>query len=463
MYSNSLELDLDTVLESLDDILMSDDEKYASMEAYLDELVSHDSYDEVNTLFESVYEYDTVMEENNGSNNKGIIEKIKKAIAWLKKKFFDIVNAIKNAFRKIFDFFKNLFKRKYKSKKQKIAELEEEIKKLENSNEALKQKSSALKEELKKKSRDLRSETSRNNHYEKMLNNERKKSSDLQSTLIDVGYERNILKKDNNDLKSKLQEKDNKLKQYRKDNEEQSRKLRDTEEENKKLKTKLEDSEYYGKINTDELYDAKYEIERLRRHINFLAGKDFDKVLYEKFERNLTEKEKSALYYALFSSHSFFEELINASELAEVIGSKDNWERLYNRKIGKLTDLINDNSVSNRVNWNNLLSQADKLFDSNRISVIKKTSESMEKNFNNAINLLKHNISDAEREISTMSGNNLRMVQTHIKDLNGILTKTSEISSKSLSYLALCISSVNKMQEIYTSLLEKPQIADKAA
>ena len=59
---NTNTLNLDAVLESLDNILMTDDEKYASMEAYLDELVSHDSYDEVNTLFESVYEYDTVME-----------------------------------------------------------------------------------------------------------------------------------------------------------------------------------------------------------------------------------------------------------------------------------------------------------------------------------------------------------------------------------------------------------------
>ena len=94
----NIAIDLDTALESLDNILMTDKERYASMEAYLDELVSRDSYDEVNALFESVNEYDSVMEEENENNKKSIIEKIKKAIAWLKKKFFDIVTAIGNFF-----------------------------------------------------------------------------------------------------------------------------------------------------------------------------------------------------------------------------------------------------------------------------------------------------------------------------------------------------------------------------
>lgn len=81
----NLELSLELALESLDNILLSDEECYSSIESYLDELVSHDSYDEVNAMFESVNEYDSVMEEDNGGNKKGIMEKIKKAIAWLKK------------------------------------------------------------------------------------------------------------------------------------------------------------------------------------------------------------------------------------------------------------------------------------------------------------------------------------------------------------------------------------------
>ena len=127
MYSNSLELDLDIALESLDNILMSDDEKYASMEAYLDELVSHDSYDEVNAIFESVYEYDSLMEEDNGNNNRGIIEKIKKAITWLKKKFFDIISMIGRFLKNIWNMIKSLFKRKKKTRKERISELEKTV------------------------------------------------------------------------------------------------------------------------------------------------------------------------------------------------------------------------------------------------------------------------------------------------------------------------------------------------
>lgn len=49
-------------------------------------------YDEINVIFESFYESDIVMEENNGSNKKCIVKKIKKVVAWLRT-FLNIVSA----------------------------------------------------------------------------------------------------------------------------------------------------------------------------------------------------------------------------------------------------------------------------------------------------------------------------------------------------------------------------------
>lgn len=128
----NLELSLELALESLDNILLSDEECYSSIESYLDELVSHDSYDEVNAMFESVNEYDSVMEEDNGQNKKGIMEKIKKAIAWLKKKFFDIVSAIGKAIKKIFEKLKSLFKGKKKNRKDVKSQIQKAINEVEN-------------------------------------------------------------------------------------------------------------------------------------------------------------------------------------------------------------------------------------------------------------------------------------------------------------------------------------------
>ena len=128
----NLELSLELALESLDNILLSDEECYSSIESYLDELVSHDSYDEVNAMFESVNEYDSVMEEDNGGNKKGIMEKIKKAIAWLKKKFFDIVSAIGKAIKKIFEKLKSLFKGKKKNRKDVKSQIQKAINEVEN-------------------------------------------------------------------------------------------------------------------------------------------------------------------------------------------------------------------------------------------------------------------------------------------------------------------------------------------
>ena len=128
----NLESSLELALESLDNILLSDKEYYSSIESYLDELVSHDSYDEVNAMFESVNEYDSVMEEDNGQNKKGIMEKIKKAIAWLKKKFFDIVSAIGKAIKKIFEKLKSLFKGKKKNRKDVKSQIQKAINEVEN-------------------------------------------------------------------------------------------------------------------------------------------------------------------------------------------------------------------------------------------------------------------------------------------------------------------------------------------
>ena len=128
----NITIDLDTALESLDNILMTDKERYASMEAYLDELVSRDSYDDVNALFESVNEYDSVMEEENENNKKSIIEKIKKAIAWLKKKFFDIISAIGKFIKKMWDKLKSLFNRKKKTRKEEKEKIQKTLDKIEN-------------------------------------------------------------------------------------------------------------------------------------------------------------------------------------------------------------------------------------------------------------------------------------------------------------------------------------------
>lgn len=458
MYSKSLELDLDTALESLDNILMTDDEKYASMEAYLDELVSHDSFEEVSSMFESVYNVDYAMEEDNGGNKNGFVSKLRKALAWLKNKFFNIVNAIKNGIEKIIQFFKRLFGRKFKSKKQKIAELEAEIK-------ILKQRKSSVEEDrdyYRKETSNLRNSLSqakdqRNTLLEKSnvlansLEKEKAKRQELENENLDLKNENKNLKHDTNIARASAK--------YNKDNYDRIKDKFDQEKfDNDILRAEKDAAEKERDEESHKLHEAEDRIRRLEKQIDFLAGKDFEKTLIEKFKKEMSEKELSALYFAVFGTGGIYRKLEeNSKRLVNDLNKIRDWSESYISKIDSINDDISDN-VGSRVNWDRLAIRPEEYFDKNKISKMEKTTQTIKTNFSNAITLLKKKIDECEKTVNDFDpekeANDLRPIQIYLNNLQKLLADTSKTSSEAINFMMRSISSIKKAQDIYLSAID---------
>lgn len=476
MYSNSLELDLDVALESLDNILMTDDEKYASMEAYLDELVSHDSYDEVYAMFESVYEYDTVMEEDNGNNKKGIIEKIKKAIAWLKKKFFDIVSAIGGFFRKIVDFFKNLFKGKFKSKKQKIAELESEIDQLKKDYE-----------KTAKVNVDLRD--SNNNLVKESMKEKAKHTAEYMAKFAEAeGYkaqyelEKKMHELDNKenrgyiDLYSDLyknseKRRDEEYEKHQKENKENQKKIDEYWNKNRDLKNKLYNQE-------EENEELKKKIEVLNKQIAFLKNGDFDK----KFEKNIrsnlsddkinaminyTENDMKKTFKDLSDVQNLIEQLTNSySKNVDLEALKEEPEyvigpvmKRISAKMKNVVETITNTNYVKNVDLQKYIHDPSVFFDQNKINTIKRYSENFKRNTDRStaeikkqLNILTERAQKIQNDQSNTSEESI-MLKNSIYYANKILTEFGRFSSISANYTMKIVNSVLEVQKIYLSTL----------
>ena len=432
MYSKSLELDLDTALESLDNILMTDDEKYASMEAYLDELVSHDSYDEVNTLFESVYEYDTVMEEDNGSNKKGIIEKIKKAIAWLKKKFFDIVSSISSFLKKIWDKLKSLFKRKKKTRKERISELEKSIHLMYDMLASANKRAAKAEDDARTAQAELYAERIKN-AVEKKTNEESKEN--IANVAREYKNKYNKAEADKQNLQSELEK-------------EQDR--------NENLKYENE--------------DLKKEIRKLQEQIDFLKGSGFENKFVERVYKNMSDSQLHMLYWAMSNPAKIENNIQGLLRAIERIGENHNNDsdlasdlltnaRSNLRDLKEILSELNE-SISQAVknNIERYLTNEKKLFDDSGIKVISNIAKKFEAEKSSAVNILKKNLVELDEKMKKLSPNDSNSeeyeeLNRQIRSTNNILTMLAESSSSILQFCNGTVSSVATVRNIYSDLL----------
>ena len=461
----NITIDLDTALESLDNILMTDKERYASMEAYLDELVSRDSYDDVNALFESVNEYDSVMEEENENNKKSIIEKIKKAIAWLKKKFFDIISAIGIFFKNIINFFKNLLKRKFKSRNQKIVELEREIielkKELEISrieNDSLNKSNADLKERV-KNLRNANSELRLN--YNSSLREIDKLRSDYESEKSGAEIERleHIKERELVDMLHDAEKKNMQIEIDHRD-----AKLKRANDEISELKNKNRDQESI-------IAKARSKIYTLEAQIEFLKNDEFD----EKFEKRIrstlsidkinalimfTDKSMLNRFNVLSDISKKIEEclkkcVINSSNDISVIAK--NMQNIE-RKIDYLIDKITHPEDVKNISLKEYIHDPSVFFDQQRINSVKTYSENFKKNSSKATELIKSQLNmltEMSKKITNQSDNRMEYnLKYAIESTNTILTRFGRFSSISANYTMKIVNSVLEVQKIYLSLLD---------
>ena len=432
MYSNSLELDLDIALESLDNILMSDDEKYASMEAYLDELVSHDSYDEVNAIFESVYEYDSVMEEDNGNNNRGIIEKIKKAIAWLKKKFFDIISMIGRFLKNIWNMIKSLFKRKKKTRKERISELEKTV--------------FEMKHML----------ASANKRVDKAEDDARTARYKLYTERIITAAEKKTNEKSKENIANVAREYKNKYNKAESDKQNLQSDLEKEQDRNATLKYENE--------------DLKKEIQKLQDQIDFLKGNSFENKFVERVYKDMSDSQLHMFYWAMVNPAKIENNIQGLLRAIERIGENNNIDSdlasdlLINAKsnLRDLKEILSDlNEPLSQAVKNNIevyLNNEKKLFDDSGIKVISNIAKKFEAEKSSAVNILKKNLVELDEKMKKLSPNDSNSeeyeeINRQIRSNNNILTMFAECSSSILQFCNGAVSSVTTVRDIYSDLL----------